>query len=140
MEEKEPFLVDYDSGHLYFNGVVCRESAHYLEMLLRQVEQEKEELQDKTVNLFITSDGGSLNDALKLHDIIKASPLNIIVTAEGWVASSATLLLCAAKKARITKHTCLLVHQFHSSVDTNYSNLEGYMKYLDKLMAVVLVI
>lgn len=138
MDQAEFFCVEYESGNLYFSGAIDMESAHTLATFLRQVEQEKAELADKTVNLYLTSDGGSLHDALKLHDIMKNSPLNIIVTAEGWVASSATLLLCAAKKARITKHSYLLLHEFNSSSATNYSNLEGYMKHLDHLMTSVL--
>lgn len=136
--QQEDFLIEHDSGNLYFNGVVCWESAHEFAKLFKRVEQEKRDLEDKSVNIFVTSDGGSLNDALKLHDIIKASPLDVIVTAEGWVASSATLLLCAAKTARITKHSYLLVHEFHSSVQTNYSNIEGYTRYLDNLMELVM--
>jgi ATP-dependent protease ClpP protease subunit len=138
MEPESNFICEYEAESLYFVGEINIFSAHELAKTIRRIEHEKELLENKTLSLFISSDGGSLNDGLKLYDLIKRSPLEITVIAEGWVASSAILLLCAAKKAIITQHTFLLLHEFQSCFDGRYSDYGGHMKYLDKIMTKVI--
>jgi ATP-dependent protease ClpP protease subunit len=134
----EHFIVEYSGGNLYFSGEINFHSAHQINRYLKQIEQEKEGFADKTLCFYLSSNGGDVTEALKLHDAIVRSPLQVVVIAEGLVASAATLLLCAGQSAKITQNSFLLIHEISSYFGDTYSNNKRYIAYLDQLMDLVL--
>lgn len=137
----EQFACEYiNQSDVFFVGEITPFSAHCLNRLIKQIEGEKEDFADKSIRLHITSPGGSVSDGLKLHDAIASSTLNVTVIAEGFVASAATLLLCATESSRITRNSFLLLHEFTTYMEINYSNLHPHLSYLDKIMECVLQI
>jgi ATP-dependent Clp protease protease subunit len=137
---EDTYTAEYSHGTLWFTGDINDESAHLLVKLIHQVEQEKATQDDKYTELRLQSNGGSVHAALRIHDAIKRSPLPITVIAEGWVASSAVLLLCAAERVLITQNSFLLVHELQTEYDCPYSNTFRYQEHLRVLMESIVII
>ena len=142
-EENKPEFVceynyDYDS-ELYFSGEISLVSAHYLSRKLKEIEKDKEPFVDKTLNLHLTSDGGCVSSGLKLYDAIASSTLDITVIAEGMVASAATFMMFA-KKAKMTRHAFLLLHEINFGFFLSHSNVKAHLEHVDKLTTAIIAI
>jgi ATP-dependent protease ClpP protease subunit len=138
-QDSSSFLVDYDrdSNALTFSGEINFRSAHDLCKWLRWLEWDKQGLSDRTLNFYLTSDGGEVTHALKIHDALTRSPLTIIVTVEGLVASAATLLLCAVPSVKITPHSFLLLHEIRSYFADTHSNNQRQLAHSEELMSLI---
>lgn len=68
--------------------------------------------EDEAINLVINCRGGSTRDALAMYDALRASGKTISAEVTGQCSSSATILLCAARKdLRKARPNCtLLIH------------------------------
>lgn len=61
--------------------------------------------------LLISSEGGSVYDALLIYNRIVASPVPITTIGSGLVASAAVLLLAAGSKRIMDKQSWVMLHQ-----------------------------
>lgn len=68
--------------------------------------------EDESINLVINCRGGSTRDALAMYDALRASGKTISAEVTGQCSSSATILLCAARKDLRTArpNATLLIH------------------------------
>ena len=70
--------------------------------------------EDPVVYVYIHSDGGCAYVGLSLFDHIKASKVKIVTIADGFVASSASLLLLAGHERWGMANSNVLIHQIRS--------------------------
>lgn len=63
------------------------------------------------VNLVISSEGGSADDALVIHSIIKSSPVPVHAYLVGHVMSAATVIACAADKVIALPSSIYMIHR-----------------------------
>ncbi|MCF0211224.1 MAG: ATP-dependent Clp protease proteolytic subunit [Bacteroidales bacterium] len=74
---------------------------------------DQNEMEDKDVNIFINSPGGSVQAGLGIYDIMQYISSDISTTCTGLAASMASVLLCAGthKKRSALKHSRVMIHQ-----------------------------
>lgn len=125
------YQVDRINDNLYFIGEVDIESVNELTQELHKLEKDKSNSTDKTVNLYITSDGGDLRQGLKLYDILQSSSLELTIYASGWVGSAATYSLFTKHKTVMYKNSYLLFHELTNSHFLNYSNVKAAITLCD---------
>ncbi len=82
----------------------------------------------------IRSTGGNINDAILIHDTLKASGKTIITRCFGYVASAATIIAQAASegKREISKNALYLIHKSISASEGNSNNLSETIDLLNK--------
>lgn len=94
---------------------------------------------DKVLTLYINSDGGNVNDALALIDIMNQSKFKIRTIGIGSVISSAFLIFISGSKGEryISKNASIMCHQFSHSFDGKFHDIKSQMKeneYLNERM------
>lgn len=72
-----------------------------------------EELSDEPIKIFINSQGGHVESADTIHDVIKSIKPKVIMIGTGWVASAGiTIYLAAEKENRYSlPNTRYMIHQ-----------------------------
>ena len=82
----------------------------------------------------IRSTGGDVNDALLIHDALKALDARITTRCFGYTASAATVIAQAASEGRrmISANALYLVHNSSCAVEGNASELEARAELLRK--------
>ena len=85
--------------------------------------------------LYINSDGGSVNDAFALADIMRISKTPIGTVAIGNLMSSALLIFAAGfTTARsVSKNTSIMMHQFNHEYAGKYHDMKSYAKEIDRI-------
>ena len=68
-----------------------------------------------------------------MYDSICNSILDITIVAQGFVASSATILLCATDKTISDKNTTFFLHDLTHELNTNHINNKACLEYDTKL-------
>jgi len=86
--------------------------------------------EQKTLTLYINSDGGYLSGAFALIDIMKKSRHTIRTIGLGSIASAAFLIFSAGTKGHryIAKNTSIMCHQFSGGVEGKYHDIEAQMR------------
>ena len=116
------YICEIKGTDLYFTGEIHLESAHTFVSNLRQLENRLSDCIDKSINLYLCSDGGEIPSALRMYDVMKASSLNVTVIVEGICSSAATYLLCIGK-VKAYPNTSFLIHPLRGH--TNGTLAEG---------------
>lgn len=82
----------------------------------------------------IRSTGGDVNDALLIHDALKALDARITTRCFGYTASAATVIAQAASEGarQISANALYLVHNSSCAVEGNASELESHAELLRK--------
>lgn len=91
---------------------------------------------DKTLTLYINSQGGDLYQAFGLIDLMKNSQVPIRTIGYGSVMSAAFLILASGTKGEryIAPNTGIMCHQFSSSEDVGkYHDIKATRKETDRL-------
>ena len=72
-----------------------------------------EELSDEPIKIFINSQGGHVESADTIHDVIKFIKPKVIMIGTGWVASAGITIYLAAEKENIYSlpNTRYMIHQ-----------------------------
>ncbi len=85
---------------------------------------------EKELQLIINSDGGSLQDAFALIEVMKKSKNPISTIGIGSVCSSAFLIFAAGQKGKrhIGKTTSILSHQFSNDHSGKYHDLKASIR------------
>lgn len=66
------------------------------------------------INVHISSPGGSVDDALAMHDFLKSYPATVHAYLTGVVASAATFLSAAADKVHMSENALYMIHNVWS--------------------------
>ena len=95
-------------------------------------------LSDEKVELFVSSYGGSLDDAFALHDVTRTIRCHVETVALGKCQSAAPMLVaCGQKGARYaTENTSFMLHDAKVSFDEDESaaNVEAWAKTTQEAM------
>lgn len=98
------------------------------------------ELDSTSVIVNIRSQGGNVNDALLIHDTLKALDANVTTVCYGYIASAATIIAQAASVScrHISENALYLIHKASTCIDGNAQEIEqqiGMLKKTDDLIA-----
>lgn len=72
----------------------------------------------------ITTQGGRVDDAFAMHDLLTTSGKKITTIGEGMVASSGTILLLSGTKRQLTKYSRVMIHNPYGSVEGDADQLQ----------------
>lgn len=125
------YRVNKIDDNLYLIGEINMQSVNELHQHINQVEKDSN---INHLNLYLTSDGGSVSEGLKLFDILQSSRIGFTIYATGFVASAATLLLFTKHKTVIYKNTMLAFHELRQWSDGSFSNVTARLNMAEKLL------
>lgn len=134
------FLCDITGNEIFFTGDIQDDSAHVFVRKLRELEKEYIDKYDKNIILYLNSFGGSCTSGLRMYEALRKTTLNIVALAEGYVASSGTIVLlgCATRKA--TRYTQFLVHPISGGNYNTLPNNRSYLKFMENINDIYLEI
>ena len=127
--EKDPSRLLQEAGMYVFMDEVNDETIKpIIEWIL--VENHVVKKRKKELLLMICSDGGSVEDAFALIDVMKASSIPIKTVGLGCVASSGLLIFLAGMKGRrmLTPNTSILSHQYSNYHEGKHHELFAIAK------------
>jgi ATP-dependent Clp endopeptidase proteolytic subunit ClpP len=113
---------------IFFYGDVDDESVFELVTKLHEMEHMSK------VTIFIKSDGGDVYAGLCAMDHMRASPLEITTVADGFCASSATLILYGGDKRLMLPNARILIHQVSSEFSGKFEELKVEKRNLKSIM------
>jgi ATP-dependent protease ClpP protease subunit len=92
------------------------------------------EIKARTVIVNIRSTGGSVNDALLIHEALSALGCEIVTRCYGYVASAATIIAQAASRGKreISRNALYLIHRASADAEGNAGELTRTADLLDK--------
>ena len=107
---------------IYFSGIVDDESCNTVIAQLLYLSS----TENRDINIYINSPGGSVVDGLGVIDTINFIPCDITTTCVGMAASmGAVLLSCGAKGKRLVlPHSRVMIHQVSSGMQGVSKDLE----------------
>jgi ATP-dependent Clp protease, protease subunit len=127
--EKEPSRLLQEAGMYVFMGEVSDDAIKpIIEWIL--VENHVVKKKKKELLLMICSEGGSVEDAFALIDVMKSSSIPIKTVGLGCVASSGLLIFLAGMKGRrmLTPNTSILSHQYSNYHEGKHHELFAIAK------------
>jgi ATP-dependent Clp protease protease subunit len=127
--EKDPSRLLQEAGMYVFMSDVSDESIKpIIEWIL--VENHVVKKKKKELLLMICSEGGSVEDAFALIDVMKSSSIPIKTVGLGCVASSGLLIFLAGMKGRrmLTPNTSILSHQYSNYHEGKHHELFAIAK------------
>ena len=127
--EKEPGRLLQEAGMYVFMGEVNDDTIKpIIEWVL--VENHVVKKKKKELLLMICSEGGSVEDAFALIDVMKASSIPIKTVGLGCIASSGLLIFLAGHKGRrvLTPNTSILSHQYSNYHEGKHHELFAIAK------------
>jgi len=89
----------------------------------------------KTVNLFVNSDGGMVNDALAIHDFmvdLEGKGVTVNRKVRGLAASAATFLVMG-NNSSMSENSWLMIHNVSGAVFGNVDEIERYAAFARKM-------
>jgi len=135
-QDKDLNLIDKDNSELlqdagmyvFMDDVSSESIKPIIEWIL--VENHVAKKKKKELLLMICSDGGSMEDAFALIDVMKASSVPIKTVGLGSVASSGLLIFLAGAPGRriLTPNTSILSHQYSWGSDGKHHELFAITK------------
>ena len=127
--EKDPSKLLQDAGMYVFMGEVAEDTIKpIIEWIL--VENHVVKKKKKELLLMICSDGGSMENAFALIDVMKSSSIPVKTVGLGSIASSGLLIFLAGTKGRrvLTPNTSILSHQYSWGSDGKHHELWAVTK------------
>jgi len=131
------YQVDKIDNNLYLIGEINMESINELHQHINKIERDNN---ITSLNFYITSDGGSVSEGLKLFDILQSSRLNITIYATGFVASAGTIPLFTRHKTVMYKNTMLVFHELRHWSDDSLSNVTARLNMAERLLDKIMTI
>ena len=135
-QDKDLNLIDKDNSELrqdagmyvFMDDVSSESIKPIIEWIL--VENHVAKKKKKELLLMICSDGGSMEDAFALIDVMKASSVPVKTVGLGSVASSGLLIFLAGAPGRriLTPNTSILSHQYSWGSDGKHHELFAITK------------
>jgi ATP-dependent Clp protease protease subunit len=127
--EKEPTRLLQEAGMYVFMSEVSDDTVKpIIEWIL--VENHVVRKKKKELLLMICSEGGSVEDAFALIDVMKASSIPIKTVGLGCIASSALMIFLAGHQGRriLTPNTSILSHQYSNYHEGKHHELFAIAK------------
>ena len=127
--EKEPSRLLQEAGMYVFMGEITDDAIRpIIEWIL--VENHVVRKKKKELLLMICSEGGAMESAFALIDVMRASSIPIKTVGLGSVASSALLIFLAGTPGRrmLTSNTSILSHQYSWGSDGKHHELFAMTK------------
>ncbi len=127
--EKDPSKLLQDAGMYVFMGEVAEDTIKpIIEWIL--VENHVAKKKKKELLLMICSDGGSMENAFALIDVMKSSSIPVKTVGLGSIASCGLLIFLAGTKGRrvLTPNTSILSHQYSWGSDGKHHELWAVTK------------
>ena len=129
-------IIHIEDNNLYFQGEITPESCFYLQQNL--IKLQKVENENKFINFYIQSVGGSLLPTFSVIDTMRLSRIPINTFVNGYVASAGSLLSVSGHKRYITKNSMMLVHSLRTSIgEVNYQQLEDHYYNSESMMNII---
>jgi ATP-dependent Clp protease, protease subunit len=135
-QDKDINLIDKDNSELlqdagmyvFMDAVASESIKPIIEWIL--VENHVAKKKKKELLLMICSDGGSMEDAFALIDVMKASSIPVKTVGLGSVSSSGLLIFLAGAPGRriLTPNTSILSHQYSWGSDGKHHELFAITK------------
>jgi ATP-dependent Clp protease protease subunit len=122
--ENIPELAPFDRHNHFLTGEIDGEKA---EAVIRWILSENRSPTGEPLRLYINSEGGSLNDALAIIDIMHRSETPIITVGLGSVMSAGFLIFTSGSKGHrlIGKNASLMCHQFTHELSGKYHDIKN---------------
>jgi len=128
-------VIHTEDNNLYFQGEITPESCFYLQQNLIKLQKINE---NKFINFYIQSVGGSLLPTFGVIDTMKLSRIPINTFVNGYVASAGSLLSVSGHKRFITKNSMMLVHSLRTTIgEVNFQQLEDHYYNSASMMNIV---
>ncbi len=127
--EKEPSRLLQEAGMYVFMGEVNDETIKpIIEWIL--VENHVVKKKKKEILLMVCSEGGSVEDAFALIDVMKSSSVPIKTVGLGVIASAGLMIFLAGHKGRkiLTPNTSVLSHQYSNAHEGKHHELFAIQK------------
>jgi len=127
--EKDPSRLLQEAGMYVFMGEVTDDTIKpIIEWIL--VENHVVKKKKKELLLMVCSEGGSVEDAFALIDVMKASSIPIKTVGLGCIASSGLLIFLAGHEGRriLTPNTSILSHQYSNYHEGKHHELFAIAK------------
>lgn len=107
---------------IYFSGVVNEDSCNTVIAQLLYLSS----TDNRDINIYINSPGGSVVDGLGVIDTINFVPCDIATTCVGMAASMGAVLLSCGEKGKrlVLPHSRVMIHQVSSSQSGTLADLE----------------
>jgi ATP-dependent Clp protease protease subunit len=123
--------LDFESSHILSGNI----DESNVETAMRWIIDLNNKGVDSLVTLYINSEGGSVNDAFALADMIRISKTPIGTVALGSLMSSAFLIFSSGftSSRGVSKNTSIMMHQFNHEYNGKYHDMKSYAKELDRI-------
>jgi ATP-dependent Clp protease protease subunit len=124
--------LEFDDYNHFLTGEVTGES---VEKAIRWIMMGAQNTPSDFMKLIINSDGGSLNDAFALIDVMRSSPISVVTLGMGNLMSSAFMIFAAGKKGQraIAKNTSIMIHQFNHEISGKYHDIKAFSQEFDRI-------
>lgn len=138
-DKPESSVYDLDIDKIRFVGKVNKKTmSELIQKVYNKVKKMplSSDLNKPTLHLFLSTEGGSLFAAFSALDHLNKikKHVNLITIADGFLASSGTILLLSGDKRMATVNSALLFHQLSSSTYGKYTDLKDHMSTCDWMM------
>lgn len=131
MEDK----INYERRNIYINEDIEEEiSKKVIKEIIEINNYDQEQLSEnddyviKPIHLYLTTSGGSIDEAMAIYDTIKYSKTPINIYALGKCYSAGFVILGAAKKRFSFPNTRFMAHE--TAYSTNWKKLEFHRDYI----------
>lgn len=124
-EEEESYIATVGTS-VFFFAEVSKKNVLTLREKLEEAKKNivENEFEKRRIYLYINSYGGDAYAGISGAHMIKTFPVKIVTIADGFVASSATLLFLSGKKRYITEFTLVLIHQLRTCFFGKYDEMK----------------
>jgi len=86
---------------------------------------------ENTVHLRINSPGGSVGEAIAIHNYARSSGKKIIVSVDGYAASAASVIMAAGDEVNVFPSSIILLHKPSSAIWGNADDMRKEAETLD---------
>ena len=123
--------IDYEHSH-FLSGTIDGDN---VESAIRWIVDLNHKGVGTICTLYINSDGGSVNDAFALSDIMRTSKTPIATVAIGSLMSSALLIFSSGftTTRSVSINTSIMMHQFNHEYSGKYHDMKSYAKEIDRI-------
>jgi ATP-dependent protease ClpP protease subunit len=130
-----------DGNKIYLNTNVTQESANELIKLINEINSQYDEITNNKlvksiiynpIMLHINSNGGDLDQALMLYELIKKNkyPINTVIDSQAY--SAASIIYLSAKQRYMRRFASIMIHSLSTTYDNQNLNEIKSEYYHDK--------
>ena len=110
--------VNLYTRELFVGGEINTDFGNWFTRVIRYLESKSRD----PIIIWINTPGGDVQSMFTFHDLVRASPCEVITIGTGQVCSAGVLMLACGNRRLVTESTILMSHR---GVDTLTGSLEG---------------